>query len=220
VTPLLVVGVVAPAVFGEIARFFSVLAVVTFGGAYAVLAYMTQEAVVTQGWLTTSEMLDALGLAETTPGPLILVTQFVGSLAGHRAAPEGASALLWGLGGGAVTLWATFAPCFLWIFAGAPWIDRISARPRLRAALAGVTAAVVGVIANLSLWFGMHVLFGTVHDLRAGPLQLALPDPATFDWRSTAVALLAAALLLRWHRSVPVTLLVCSAFGAGLRALG
>jgi chromate transporter len=218
--PLLLVGALAPAVFGDVARFFSVLATVTFGGAYAVLAYMTQEAVSTQGWLTTGEMLDALGLAETTPGPLILVTEFVGFLAGHRAAPEGASALLWGLGAALVTLWATFAPCFLWIFAGAPWIDRISARPRLRAALAGVTAAVVGVIANLSLWFGLHVLFGTVGALEAGPLRLAVPDVTSFDWRSLATALLAAGLLLRRRASVPVTLLACATLGAGLLAVG
>ena len=214
--PLLAVGLLAPPVFGEVARFFSVLATVTFGGAYAVLAYMAQEAVATQGWLTTGEMLDALGLAETTPGPLILVTEFVGFLAGHRAAPDGAPALLWGLGAALVTLWATFAPCFLWIFAGAPWIDRIVARPRLRAALAGVTAAVVGVIANLSLWFALHVLFGTVGTLMAGPIHITVPDLATFDWRAGALALVAGALLLGWHRSVPLTLAICSGLGAGL----
>ena len=220
IAPLLVLGFGAPAVFGAVARFFSVLATVTFGGAYAVLAYMTQEAVATQGWLSAGEMLDALGLAETTPGPLILVTEFVGFLAAHRAAPDGGAALLWGLGGALVTLWATFVPCFLWIFAGAPWIDRIAARPRLRAALAGVTAAVVGVIANLSAWFGLHVLFGTVGTLGAGVVRVAVPDPTSFDWRSGAVALVAAILLLRRHWGVPATLAACSALGAALLALG
>ncbi len=220
VGPLLALGLFAPPLFGEIARFFSVLAMVTFGGAYAVLAYMTQEAVATQGWLTAGEMLDALGLAETTPGPLILVTEFVGFLAGHHAAPDGRSALVWGLGGALVTLWATFAPCFLWIFAGAPWIDSIAARPVPRAALAGVTAAVVGVIANLSVWFGMHVLFNSVGTIEAGALRVVLPDPASFDWRSGAIALLAALLLLRWKRGVPLTLAVCSACGIGLLVAG
>ncbi|MGR3626139.1 MAG: chromate efflux transporter [Limimaricola sp.] len=220
IAPLALVGLLAPPVFAEIARFFSVLAMVSFGGAYAVLAYMTQEAVATQGWLSTGEMLDALGLAETTPGPLILVTEFVGFLAGHRAAPGGASALLWGLGGALVTLWATFAPCFLWIFAGAPWIDRIAARPKLRAALAGVTAAVVGVIANLSVWFGLHVLFGTVETVQAGALRAALPVWSSFDWQSGAIALVAALMLLRWRRGVPLTLLVCAASGLGLRLVG
>ena len=217
--PLLVVAWLAPPVFAELAGFFSVLATVTFGGAYAVLAYMTQEAVVTQGWLTTGEMLDALGLAETTPGPLILVTEFVGFLAGHRAAPEGAG-LAWGLAGAAVTLWATFAPCFLWIFAGAPWIDRIAVQPRLRAALAGVTAAIVGVIANLSLWFALHVLFRTVETAQVGPIRMALPEIVTFDWRSGIIALAAAALFLRWHRSVLLTLAVCAGLGLGLSAIG
>ncbi|SDY68134.1 chromate efflux transporter [Citreimonas salinaria] len=220
IVPLIAVGLLAPPIFGDIARFFSVLATVTFGGAYAVLAYMTQEAVATQGWLSTGEMLDALGLAETTPGPLILVTEFVGFLAGHNAAPEGRSPMLWGLSAAVVTLWATFAPCFLWIFAGAPWIDSITARPVLRAALAGITAAVVGVIANLSVWFGLHVLFETVRTLEVRGFSIAVPDPTTFDWRSGVIALVAAALLLRWHRGVPLTLAICSTCGLALVAIG
>ena len=215
--PLAVLHLVAPPVLAEVGRFFSVLAVVTFGGAYAVLAYMTQEAVSTYGWLTTGETMDALGLAETTPGPLILVTEFVGFLAAERAAPPGMG-LAWGLAGAAVTLWVTFVPCFLFIFAGAPWIERLSARPGLRAALAGVSAAVVGVIANLSLWFGLHVLFGTVTAFEAGPVRLALPEPASFDWRSALVAAGAAMLLLRLHRGIPLTLALCSAAGIVLAA--
>ena len=144
----------------DIALFFSKLAIVTFGGAYSVLAYMAQQAVETYGWLSAGEMLDGLGLAETTPGPLILVTEFVGFLAGFRQGGE--PALAFGLLGAAVTLWATFAPCFLWIFTGAPYVERVSANSRLAGALAGVTAAVVGVILNLSLWFALHVLFGNV----------------------------------------------------------
>ena len=135
----------------DVAVFFSTLAVVTFGGAYAVLAYMTQAVVVTFGWLTTPQMIDALGLAETTPGPLILVTQFVGMIAGLA---EGGIAMA--LTAGMLTLWVTFVPCFIWIFAGAPLIDWLDGRPRLRGSLAAITAAVVGVIANLSLWFALH----------------------------------------------------------------
>ena len=134
--------------------------VVTFGGAYAVLAYMAQDVVQSYGWLTAGEMLDGLGLAETTPGPLILVTEFVGFLAAHRHG--GGNPWVMGVLGALVTLWATFAPCFLWIFAGAPYIERLNAEPRLKSALAAVTAAVVGVILNLTVWFALHVLFASV----------------------------------------------------------
>ena len=181
IVPLLLVA----ATFGrahvttDIALFFSKLAVVTFGGAYSVLAYMAQQAVETYGWLSAGEMLDGLGLAETTPGPLILVTEFVGFLAGFRQGGE--PALAFGLLGAAVTLWATFAPCFLWIFAGAPYVERLSANPRLAGALAGVTAAVVGVILNLSLWFALHVLFGSVTATWHGPVRLWTPELASLN---------------------------------------
>ncbi|HMB75593.1 MAG TPA: chromate efflux transporter, partial [Kiloniellaceae bacterium] len=149
--PLVALDVLgAPDLLVEAGRFFSTLAIVTFGGAYAVLAYMAQDVVVQFGWLTAGEMVDALGLAETTPGPLILVTQFVGFLAGFR---EGGIPL--GLGAAVVVLWVTFAPCFLWIFAGAPYIEWISNQPRLKGALKAITAAVVGVILNLSIWFAL-----------------------------------------------------------------
>ncbi len=154
-----------PGLLADLALFFSTLAVVTFGGAYAVLAYMTQAVVTDFGWLTTAQMIDALGLAETTPGPLILVTQFVGILAGIA---QGGIGL--GIMAGIVTLWMTFTPCFLWIFTGAPYIDALAYRPRLRGALAAVTAAVVGVILNLSLWFALHVIFADVTLTRFGPL--------------------------------------------------
>jgi chromate transporter len=183
----------------EIGVFFSQLAIVTFGGAYAVLAYMAQEAVQGFGWLRPGEMADGLGLAETTPGPLILVTQFVGYLAAFRA-PEPFSPFLAGLLGAGLTTWVTFAPCFMWIFAFAPWIDRLGNAVRLKGGLAAVTAAVVGVIANLTAWFALHVLFAEVGQRQFGPLRLYWPDPASFEWRAGVLAALACALVfgLKW----------------------
>ncbi len=176
----------------QIAWYFSKLAVVSFGGAYALLAYMAQEVVAGYQWLTPGEMLDGLGLAETTNGPLILVTEFVGYTAAHRFG--GGPPVVMGLLGALVTLWATFAPCFLWIFAGAPYIERLTHAPRLASALRTVTAAVVGVIGNLSAWFALHVLFREVSERTFGPLRLLVPDPASIDW--VAVALSGLALLL------------------------
>lgn len=171
----------------DLALFFSKLAVVTFGGAYAVLAYMTDTVVASKGWLGTAQMIDALGLAETTPGPLILVTQFVGLLAGYA---QGGVALA--VIAALVTLWVTFVPCFLWIFAGAPYVEYILARPRLKAALAGISAAVVGVILNLSVWFALHVLFGEVR------LDGAVPVPvwASFSAAGAGLSVLAMVLLV------------------------
>lgn len=177
----------------DMAVFFSTLAVVTFGGAYAVLAYMTQAVVTDFGWLSTAQMIDALGLAETTPGPLILVTQFVGILAGLS---QGGAGL--GIAAGIVTLWMTFVPCFLWIFTGAPYIDALAHKPRLRGALACITAAVVGVIANLSLWFALHVIFAEVTLTRFGPLP---------QWQSVdlvAVGLIVLALLVHLRLAMPL----------------
>ncbi len=186
-------------VLWRIGAFFSKLAVVTFGGAYAVLAYMAQQAVHAQGWLSAGEMADGLGLAETTPGPLIMVTQFVGYLAAFRA-PEPFAPLLAGLLGAALTTWVTFVPCFLWIFALAPWMDRLERAHWLKGGLACVTAAVVGVIANLTVWFALHVLFARVDEARFGPLRFGVPDLASLDWRAALLAMLAAMLLfrLRW----------------------
>lgn len=192
--PVAALLLLAPGILPQLALFFSKLAVVTFGGAYAVLAYMTQEVVNARGWLSTPEMMDALGLAETTPGPLILVTEFVGFLAGFK---QGGIGL--GIVAALVTLWVTFMPCFLWVFAGAPFIDRLATLPRLSGALSAVTAAVVGVILNLSIWFALHVFFAEVTPWRAGPVRLALPDPQTLDPITVALAVLAAALLL-WRR--------------------
>lgn len=177
-------------VLWQIGAFFSQLAIVTFGGAYAVLAYMAQEAVQGFGWLRPGEMADGLGLAETTPGPLILVTQFVGYLAAFRA-PEPFTPLVAGLIGAGLTTWVTFAPCFLWIFALAPWIDRLGRTTWLKGGLAAVTAAVVGVIANLTAWFALHVLFARVGELQAGLVRLSWPDLASFNWQAGVLALLA-----------------------------
>jgi len=199
-------------VLWDIGVFFSQLAVVTFGGAYAVLAYMAQEAVGTFGWLQPGEMADGLGLAETTPGPLILVTQFVGYLAAFRA-PEPFDPLVAGILGATLTTWVTFAPCFLWIFALAPWMDALRRSSALKGGLAAVTAAVVGVIANLAVWFALHVLFARVERVTAGPLHLQVPDFATFDWRVLAVTLLAALALLRLKMGIPATLAVATAAG-------
>jgi len=193
----------------DIALFFSKLAVVTFGGAYSVLAYMAQQAVETYGWLSAGEMLDGLGLAETTPGPLILVTEFVGFLASFRHGGE--PKLAFGLLGFAIALWATFAPCFLWIFTGAPYVERLSAAPRLAGALAGVTAAVVGVILNLSLWFALHVIFRTVTAIQHGPVLLWTPDLASLNAEALILALLAAILLFGFRLGIVSTLAIAAA---------
>ncbi|WP_299818747.1 chromate efflux transporter [uncultured Roseibium sp.] len=214
--PLLLLEFAFPGqVLGEIGRFFSVLATVTFGGAYAVLAYMAQEAVSGFGWLSAAEMADALGLAETTPGPLILVTEFVGFLAAARDG-AGAPDLVMGAAGAAVTLWATFVPCFLWVFAGAPYIERLHAMPKLKSALDAITAAVVGVILNLSIWFALQVTFSDVFRLDFGPLRPLLPDVTSLDWRVPVLTLVAGLLVLRLHKGIPLTLTVCALLGLGL----
>jgi chromate transporter len=178
----------------RIGSFFSQLAVVTFGGAYAVLAYMAQQAVDGFGWLSAGEMADGLGLAETTPGPLILVTQFVGYLAAFRT-PEPFTPIIAGIIGASLTVWVTFAPCFLWIFTFAPWIERMQNSRWLKGGLAALTAAVVGVIANLSVWFALHVLFRQIDTQSIGPIRLFTPEWASFDWRAAVLAALSAYLL-------------------------
>ncbi len=198
-------------VLWDIGIFFSQLAVVTFGGAYAVLAYMAQEAVHGFGWLQPGEMADGLGLAETTPGPLIMVTQFVGYLAAYRA-PEPFTPFVAGLLGAGLTTWVTFAPCFLWIFALAPWIDRLGNAVRIKGGLAAITAAVVGVIANLAIWFFIHLVFAVVGEVRVGPLRLFAPDWSSFDWRAAVLASFAA-LLIFGYRWGLVKALILSASG-------
>ena len=200
--------------WGDIAWFFSKLAVVTFGGAYAVLAYVAQEAVAGYGWLTAADMLAGLGLAETTPGPLILVLQFVGFLGGHAA--QG----IWGgVLASLLALWVTFAPCFAWIFLGAPFVERLHAEPRLKAALAGVTAAVVGVIANLALWFALRVLFARVETVSAGPVSIGVPVPETLNTDALLLSALAAACLFGLRLGLLRTLGITAAAGFLLRAM-
>jgi chromate transporter len=196
-------------VFTDIALFFSAMAVVTFGGAYAVLAWVAQEAVGTFGWLAPGEMLDGLGMAETTPGPLIMVTQFVGFMGAFR--DSGAlSPLVAGTIGGLLTTWVTFAPCFLWIFLGAPYIERLRENRALSRALAAVTASVVGVILNLALWFGLHVLFAEVRVFTGLGMAMDVPVWRTLD---PAAALLVAAALFAvfWLRLGVFTVLAGSA---------
>ncbi len=202
-------------VFSQIGVFFSKMAVVTFGGAYAVLAYVGQQAVEVYGWLSAGEMLHGLGLAETTPGPLILVLTFVGYLAGFRLG--GIDPLLGGLAGGVLATWVTFVPCFLWIFLGAPYIERIRHVRAFSHALAAITAAVVGVILNLAIWFGLHVLFKRMESVSLGPLSWDVPVLASLDpW----MALLSAAALIavfRFHLGLAWLLGGAAAAGIAIR---
>ena len=214
-TPVLLLAAIGGYdVLVQLGNFFSRLAVVTFGGAYAVLAYLAQDVVTHHGWLTAGEMMDGLGLAETTPGPLILVTEFVGYIAGYRAGGVGL-----GIAGALVTLWVTFVPCFLWIFAGAPFIDRLTAQPRLKGALESITAAVVGVILNLSIWFGLHVLFTDLPSRQIGPVRLLIPDWYSLDWRVLAVGIVSAVMLLWRRQSLMRTLGVAALLGIGFGAM-
>ncbi len=192
----------------EVGSFFSRLAVVTFGGAYAVLAYLAQDVVTGFGWLTAGEMMDGLGLAETTPGPLILVTEFVGYVAGYR---EGGVML--GVLAALMTLWVTFVPCFLWIFAGAPYIDWIGSQPRLKGALSAITAAVVGVILNLSVWFSLHVLFGNVSLKSLGIFSLWVPDVSTLDYTVLILTGLCAIAVFALHWGIVRVLVLSSLLG-------
>ncbi len=201
--PLAALVLLAPSFYAEVAVFFAKLAVVTFGGAYAVLAWMTQAIVADKHWLTLPQMMDALGLAETTPGPLILVTQFVAYVAGHQK-----DGWLGGLSAALITLWMTFAPCFLWIFAASPWLDRLTQMPRLSGALSFITAAVVGVIANLSLWFATHVVFAQVGRIDLGPIHALWPQISTLRPLPTVLALSAAYLLARRHWPLPLVLML------------
>jgi chromate transporter len=216
---LLFVTLGAANVFAQIASFFSVMAVVTFGGAYAVLAYVAQEAVQNFGWLAPGEMLDGLGMAETTPGPLIMVTQFVGFMGAFRDA-GGLSPLIAGTLGGLLTTWVTFTPCFLWIFLGAPFIERLRDNKVLTAALTAITAAVVGVILNLAVWFGLHVVFAELRNISAIGLDLDVPVWSTVN--PAAAVLVAAALLAVFRfKFGPVSVLAgCALAGMVLAALG
>ena len=206
-------------VFSEIAVFFSQMAVVTFGGAYAVLAYVAQEAVEKFGWLQPGEMLDGLGMAETTPGPLIMVTQFVGFMAAFRQA-TGLPPLVAGTLGGLLTTWVTFVPCFLWIFAGAPFVERLRGNKALSAALAAITAAVVGVVLNLAVWFGLHTLFGRVREVPFAGGTLDLPVLFSVNLAALALTVGAVVAVFRFKVGVLPVLGACAGIGVLLRLAG
>ena len=205
--------------YARIALFFSQTAVVTFGGAYAVLAYVAQQAVEHYGWLKPGEMLDGLGMAETTPGPLIMVLQFVGFMAAYRS--PGELAPLWaGALGGLIATWTTFAPCFVWIFLGAPFVERLRGVAALSGALAAIGAAVVGVILNLAIWFAIHAMFARVQPVRGFGLSFDAPLLATANLWAIALTAAAALAVFRFRVGMAKTFLGCAAVGAGLYALG
>ncbi|PBB69450.1 chromate transporter [Mesorhizobium sp. WSM4312] len=199
-------------VFTDIAIFFSKMAVVTFGGAYAVLAYVAQQAVTTYGWLKPGEMLDGLGMAETTPGPLIMVTQFVGFMGAFRA-PGTLHPLVAGTLGGLLTTWVTFTPCFLWIFLGAPYIENLRSNKALSAALATITAAVVGVILNLAVWFGLHVLFRELHERQGFGMNVDVPVLSSINIPSLVLTIGALLAVFRFKVGMLPVLAVCSVLG-------
>ncbi|SEM54632.1 chromate transporter [Gemmobacter aquatilis] len=215
--PVAAVLLAAPgSVFADIALFFSQMAVVTFGGAYAVLAYVAQEAVGHYGWLRPGEMLDGLGMAETTPGPLIMVLQFVGFLGAYREAGGLGAGVL----GGLLTTWVTFAPCFAWIFLGAPHIERLRHAKGLSAALAAVTAAVVGVVLNLAIWFALHVLFAEVTLRHWGPVQMEVPVWATLNPAAAVLSALALLAVFRLRLGMGTVLAGAAAAGLALHLAG
>ncbi len=204
--------------FTAISAYFSRMAVLTFGGAYAVLAWVGQAAVDGFHWLSATEMLDGLGLAETTPGPLIMVTQYVGFLAAYRE-PGALSPLAAGVLGGVLTTWVTFTPCFMWIFAGAPYVERLRANKALASALSAITAAVVGVILNLALWFALHFLFSVQQDIKAGPFNMAVPVISSIDWVALALSAAAMASLFFYKISPIKTLAGCALAGMIIKTL-
>jgi chromate transporter len=218
VAPLVVLRWVfgAGSVFEQQGVFFSKAAVTTFGGAYAVLAYVAQRAVDTYGWLRPGEMLDGLGLAETTPGPLIMVVQFVGFLGAFRH-PGELSPLVAGVLGATVTVWVTFVPCFLWIFLGAPYIEALRKSRALHAALSTITAAVVGVILNLSLWFAVHTLFRDVSEVHAFGMTLLRPSLASFEPAAALLSALSLLAVFHFKLGIPKTLAGAALLGAALR---
>ncbi|QIK78757.1 chromate efflux transporter [Sphingomonas piscis] len=206
-------------VFSRIAVFFSQMAVVTFGGAYAVLAYVAQEAVQTFGWLQPHEMIDGLGMAESTPGPLIMVTQFVGFLAAFRYA-SGLDPLLAATLGAVLTTWVTFVPCFLWIFLGAPFVERLRGNATLSASLTAISAAVVGVILNLAVWFALHALFASVREVRFSGGSVEVPVLGSLNWPALLLTVLSIVALFRLRLGVPLLLTLAATTGIALRLSG
>jgi chromate transporter len=206
-------------VFSQIAVFFSKMAVVTFGGAYAVLAYVAQQAVENYGWLKPGEMLDGLGMAETTPGPLIMVLQFVGFMAAYRD-PGALSPMLAGTLGGLLATWVTFTPCFLWIFLGAPFVETLRGNKALNAALSAITAAVVGVVLNLAIWFAIHTIFRKTIPVHAFPLSFDAPQLASVDPWALVLSLAAAIAIFRFKIGMIPTLTASCVAGIVLYLLG
>ncbi len=196
--------------------FFSKAAVVTFGGAYSVLEYVAQQAVEKFGWLKPGEMLDGLGMAETTPGPLIMVVQFVGFMGAYRH-PGPFDPLLAGVLGSIVTTWVTFVPCFFWIYLGAPYIERLRGNRLLSAALSAITASVVGVVLNLAVWFSVHTLFSTVETRTYFPLRMLVPDFSTLNVAALGIAILACMMTFYWKKGMVLTLLVSAMAGLVFR---
>jgi chromate transporter len=206
-------------VFSQIAVFFSKMALVTFGGAYAVLAYVAQEAVEHYHWLKPGEMLDGLGMAETTPGPLIMVLQFVGFMAAYRD-PGTLSPMLAGTLGGLLATWVTFTPCFLWIFLGAPFVETLRENQPLNAALSALTAAIVGVVLNLAIWFAIHTIFREVWPVRTFGLAFEAPVLASVNFWALVLSVAAAVAIFRFKLGMIPTLAGCCAAGIALYLLG
>ena len=214
---LLILG--QASVFSQIALFFTKMALVTFGGAYAVLAYVAQQAVEHYHWLKPHEMLDGLGMAETTPGPLIMVLQFVGFMAAYRDA-SGLSPMAAATLGGLLATWVTFTPCFLWIFVGGPYIERLRGNTGLAGALSAITAAVVGVILNLSIWFALHTLFRETVPVHAFPLDFDRPVLTSVDVAALALSIAAATAIFRFKLGMLTVLAGSCAAGVALRLVG
>jgi chromate transporter len=215
----ILIGLGQANVFSQIALFFSKMAMVTFGGAYAVLAYVAQQAVEHYHWLGPREMLDGLGMAETTPGPLIMVLQFVGFMAAFRD-PGTLSPMLAGTLGGLLATWVTFTPCFLWIFLGAPYIETLRGNKGLAGALGAITAAVVGVILNLSIWFALHTVFRQTLPVRSFGLSFDLPVWSSLDWPALLLAVAAAIAIFRFNMGMLTVLGGSCAAGVLLRLAG
>jgi chromate transporter len=199
-------------VFLQEGLFFSKMAIVTFGGAYAVLAYVAQQAVDNFGWLAPGEMLDGLGMAETTPGPLIMVVQFVGFMGAYRN-PGMLDPMVAGTLGAMITTWVTFVPCFLWIFLGAPYIEALRGNRSLAAALSAITAAIVGVVLNLALWFALHTIFGEVKEETIGAVRLFIPVWETVEWAALAITTGSLVATLHFKVSMILTLFISAALG-------
>lgn len=216
---LLIVALTGNPVLGEIGWFFGKAAVLTFGGAYSILAYVAQQVVEVFGWLRPSEMLDGLGMAETTPGPLIMVVQFVGFMAAYHQ-PGALPPMLAATLGAAVTTWVTFVPSFMWVFMGAPYVEQLRGVKALSTALSAITAAVVGVVLNLALWFALHTWFGVVNEVTWGAVHLASPVWASLNGAALFISAIAFVLIFGLRRGMLLTLAICAVLGVVLGMTG